>query len=325
MKKVGGSAFGVFVVLFLTFQVVSAATITLGVVTKPGASQNVCAEKFKEVLEGFSVHKVQILHSASLGTETEILKKIQKNMVHMGIITAGPFDGFVPEVSVIDYPFLFRDSVQADEVLDGPLGQELLGGLEKANFKGFGFAENGFRNLTNSVRPVREARDVRGLKIRVVESELHRELWTILGATTVPLGWPVNDQLKRGLVDGQENPLSVIWEYKLYEVQKYLSLTGHVYSAHIAVANLDWFKALSPKDQRLIEDSIREAVRHQRKWNRDRVAGFLTKLKETGMVVEENPDISSFRLAASRKEDYQIFNPRETRKLLEKFIKATGE
>lgn len=296
--------------------------IKLGVVTKPGSAQNVCAEKFKELLESkSSKYTVSIYHSASLGTETEILQQVQLGSVHIAIITSGPFDVFVPEVRVVDYPFLFESYEQVDAVLDGPPGQEILKRLEKAGFKGLAFSENGFRHLTNSKRPVHSVKDVEGLKIRVMESVIHKELWRLLGANPTPMGWPIYTELQQGTIDGQENPLSVIWNYKLHEVQKYLSLTKHVYSSHIDIASLKWFQSLPSEDQKLIQETMMEAARYQRKWNRENEATFLKNLKGAGMIVDENPDIQSFREKAKEIGKLNIFQVKEVQEVLPLFVR----
>jgi tripartite ATP-independent transporter DctP family solute receptor len=305
--------------------VLAGGVIKLGVVTKPGSAQNVCAEKFKELVESRSDYEVKIFHSASLGTETEILQQIQMNSVQMGVITSGPFDVFVPEARVIDYPFLFANSTEADQVLDGPAGQALLKALERARFKGLAYSENGFRHLTNNVRPVHTVDDVKGLKIRVMESILHKELWRVLGANPTPMGWPIYTELQQGTIDAQENPLWVIWNYKLFEVQKYMSLTGHVYSAHIDVASLDWFKSLSAKDQEMIVQAMKEAAAYQRKWNRDNEADFLAKAKAAGMIVDEAPDLASFRAKAAVLKDLDIYKDPKVQDMLTLFLNAVAK
>ncbi|HEC31925.1 MAG TPA: TRAP transporter substrate-binding protein [Deltaproteobacteria bacterium] len=303
----------------------SKTIIKLGVVTKPGSAQNVCAERFKDLVESKSGGNliIKIYHSASLGTETDILQQIQMNSVQMGIITLGPFDVFVPSVKVVGFPFMFKSFEQVDRVLDGPLGKELLKDLEVAGFKGISFSENGFRHLTNNVRPVHTVEDVKGLKIRVMESELHKELWRILGANPTPMGWPIYTELQQGTIDAQENPLWVIWTYKMYEVQKYLTLTGHVYSAHIDVANLNWFNSLPKSEQKLLQQSMIEAAHYERQWNRTNEAGFLAKLKKAGMIVDEHPDIASFKAKALKLKDLPMFQEKRTKELLEKCLEAT--
>ncbi len=283
--------------------------ITLGVVTSPGTAQYIAAEKFKELAEQSSGGEisVSILHSGSLGSETEILQQIQMNAVQMGVITLGPVDVFTPEVRVVEFPFLFKDYEQAHRILDGPLGDKVLGSLAKAKFKGLAFSENGFRNLTNSARPVHAVKDVEGLKIRVMESKVHNELWRLLGANPTPMPWPITTELEQKTIDGQENPLSVLVAYKLYEVQKYLSLTRHVYSAHVALANLDWFEALPLASQTLIRDSMRQAASFQRAWNRDNLDRFLAELEGKGMVVDERPDLASFQTKAEPLRNMDVY------------------
>lgn len=294
--------------------------IKLGVVTIPGSAQNICAEKFKELLESRSDYEVRVYHSASLGTESELLQQIRMNSIQMGVITDGPFDTMVPEVRVISYPFLFQGFEDVDRVLDGPAGQELLRRLEKSGFKGLAFSENGFRNLTNSRRPIHSAADLAGLKIRVMESMLHKELWRLLGANPTPMGWPIYTELQQGTIDAQENPLSIIWNYRLFEVQKYLTLTSHVYSSHIDVANLSWFEGLPESHRDIVRQCMVEAARYQREWSRKNEGDFLSKLKGAGMVVDERPDLESFRLRLRDLKDLEIFSGRETREILQKFF-----
>ncbi|NJB67657.1 tripartite ATP-independent transporter DctP family solute receptor [Desulfobaculum xiamenense] len=300
--------------------------IKLGIVMPPGSGQHVTAEKFGQLLEERSggEYAVDIFHSGSLGTETAILQQVQMGAVEMAIITLGPFDTFVPEVKVVSFPFMFRDYEQVDEVLDGPLGQEVLASLERAGFKGIAFSENGFRNLTNNVRPVHSVDDAKGLKIRVMESTLHKELWRTLGANPTPMGWPIYSELQQGTIDGQENPLWVVWTSRLFEVQKYLSLTGHVYSAHVDIANLGWFNSLPEETRTLIATCMRDAARYQRAWNRTNVADFLAKLKDAGMIVDENPDLASFKARAASLRNMDIYSDPATRELLDKFLDATS-
>ncbi len=300
-------------------------TIKLGVVTKPGSAQNIVAGKFKELIEQRSngAFKVTVYHSKSIGNETEILQQIQMNTVQMGVITAGPFDTFDPIVRVVNYPFLFRDAAQADMVLDGPLGKEILNDLERVGFKGLCFSENGFRNLTNNRHSVKTAADIEGLKIRVMASALHKAIWQALGANPTPMPWPIYTELEQGVIDGQENPLWVMEVYKFYEIQKYMTLTRHVYSPHIDVASLIWWKSLKTSDREMITEAMREAARFQRRDNREKDGARLKLLKDKGMIVEEHPDIASFRARVADLKDMKLFSEPKVHSLLLKILEVT--
>jgi len=324
MKKTGLIHLILMLMIFTTVQAAEAFTIKLGVVTKPGAAQNIMAEKFKELVEARSngAYTVKIFHSASIGNETEILQQIQMGTIHMGVITGGPFDTFDPVVRVINYPFLFKDHDQADRILDGPLGDEILKSLETSGFKGLCFSENGFRNLTNSKREVTGPDQVRGLKIRVMSSALHKAIWQALGANPTPMPWPIYTELEQGVIDGQENPLWVMEVYKFYEIQKYMTLTRHVYSPHINVASLNWFNRLPAADQSLIIDAAREAAKYQRKDNREKNADRLALLREKGMKVVDNPDIDAFRERVAGLKDLDLYRDPRVRDLLVRMLAA---
>lgn len=311
---------------FTAFTAESAVTMKLGVVTKPGSAQNIVAEKFKEIIERKSQGELQvkIFHSASIGNETEILQQIQLGTIQLGIITSGPFDSFDPVVRVIDYPFLFKDNDQADEILDGPLGSEILTSLESSGFKGLCFSENGFRNLTNSRQAVSKPSDIEGLKIRVMSSALHKSIWQALGANPTPMPWPIYTELEQGVIDGQENPLWVLEVYKFYEIQKHMTLTRHVYSAHIDVASLSWWKTLDQAQQEMIQQAMYEAAVYQRADNRAKNAARLELLKEKGMEVVENPDLEALRAQVADLKEIDLFQDQKVQTLLLKVLEATN-
>jgi tripartite ATP-independent transporter DctP family solute receptor len=299
--------------------------IKLGVVTKPGSAQNIAAEKFKELVAKRSNGgiKVQIFHSASLGNETEILQQVQMNSIQMAIVTGGPFDTFDPMARVVNYPFLFKDYSQVDRVLDGPLGAELLKSLESSGFKGLCFSENGFRNLTNNKRPVKTPADLKGLKIRVMASAIHKAIWQALGANPTPMPWPIYTELEQGVIDGQENPLWVMEVYKFYEIQKYMTLTRHVYSYHIDVASLKWWNTLDAATKKMIQEAMYDAAVFQRKDNRSKNEARLKFLKEKGMIVEEHPDVAAFRAKVAGLVNMELYKAPKVHALLLKFMGAT--
>jgi tripartite ATP-independent transporter DctP family solute receptor len=306
----------------------SAAALTrikLGVVTEPGSAKNVVAEKFKELIEQASGGdiNVQIFHSQSDGNETGMLQQIQMGTVQMGVVTAGFFDTFDPIVRVISYPFLFKDNEQADKILDGPLGAKILKSLERAGFKGLCFSENGFMDLTNNRRPVKSPDDLEGLKIRVMDSALHKAVWQALGANPAPVPWPIYTELEQGTIDGQESPLWVLEVYKFYKIQKYVTLTHHIYSPHIDVASLKWWETLDANTKDLIQKSIYEAAVFQRHDNRSKNAARLGLLKKEGMQIEANPDIDAFRAKVSGLKDTDLYGEPRVQALLIEMLNAT--
>ncbi|MBW1780986.1 MAG: TRAP transporter substrate-binding protein [Deltaproteobacteria bacterium] len=311
--------------LFYVGNAAAVTNIKLGVVTKPGSAQNIAAEKFKELIEERSNGdiRVKIFHSASLGNETEILQQVQMNSIQMAIVTGGPFDTFDPMARVINYPFLFKDYEQVDRILDGPLGAELLKSLEGSGFKGLCFSENGFRNLTNNKRVVKRADDLKGLKIRVMASAIHKAIWQSLGANPTPMPWPIYTELEHGVIDGQENPLWVMEVYKFYEIQKYMTLTRHVYSYHIDVASLNWWNTLDAKTQKMIQKAMVDAAVYQRKDNRSKNAARLKMLKDKGMQVEENPDVATFRAKVADIQKMDLYQDPRVQALLVKILAAT--
>ena len=241
----------------------------------------------------------------------------------MAICTAGPFDTFDPIVRVISYPFLFKDNAQADKILDGPFGQEIKDSMESSGFKVLAFSENGFRNLTNSKRPVKVADDVKGLKIRVMQSALHQTLWNSLGANPTPMPWPIYTELEQKVIDGQENPLWVIDVYKFYEIQKYMSMTRHTYSSHLDVASLQWWQTLKPEEQAMLQDCMYEAAVYERKDNRAKDADRLKLLLDKGMQIEMNPDVNSFRAKVAGMQQMDLFADPKVQSLLKRIIAAT--
>lgn len=251
--------------------------------------------------------EIEVFPAGQLGNDPKVLEGVRLGTIDMGTTGNPFFTAFAPELNILDLPYLFRDYDHAYRVLDGPLGRQLLDGLEKHGLKGIGFLEIGFRNLTNNRRPVRTVEDVRGLKIRVVPNPAHIHAWKLLGAIPTPMPWPeVYLALKTGTVDAQENPVTIIHAARLYEVQKYLSMTWHAYTAFDVVVNLQKYRGLPPDVQRVLDEALREAFVWQRQYNREVEGGYLQRMREAGMVIEEQPDREGFQrvVAAAVAEDY---------------------
>ena len=251
--------------------------------------------------------EVEIFPSAQLGNDPKVLEGVRLGTIDMGMTGNPFFTSFAPELNVLDLPYLFRDYDHAFKVMDGPIGRQLLGTIEKHGLKGVGFLEIGFRNLTNSKRPVKTPEDVKGLKIRVVPNPAHVQAWKLLGGIPTPMPFPeVYLALKTGTVDGQENPITIIYANKLYEVQKYLSMTWHAYTVFDVVMNLKKFQALPPDVQTVMTEVLQEAFVWQRNLDRRVEGDYLQKMKAMGMLIEEQPDRAAFAKVVANEvtEDY---------------------
>jgi tripartite ATP-independent transporter DctP family solute receptor len=241
---------------------------------------------------------IQVHHSRELGDERQVVEGLQLGTIHLTVSSTGPLGGFVPEMNVVDLPFLFRNPEHAYKVLDGEIGQDLLNKFDRVGIKGLAFWENGFRHITSAKKPIREPGDLKGLKIRVMENRVHQAAFRQLGADATPMAWgEVFTSLQQGLLDAQENPVPIIYTFRLDEVQKYLSLTAHVYSpAPVLMSKKTWDRL--PLDiQRVMLDTAREMARYERGLIGAQEQKELGELKARGMTVIENPDRSAFREA----------------------------
>ena len=296
MKKI----FSILTVLFFAFAGSAAAMeIKFAHVVNEKDAFHVAAEKFKELVEKRSqgALTVTIFPNAKLGDERTLLERMKMGIVDAGIITNGPIINFVPSFGVIDLPFLFRDPKHAYKVLDGSIGQKLMADLESQGWKGLAFGERGFRNLTNSKRTVNKPDDVKGLKIRVMQNPVYVDSFKALGANAVPMAWTeVLTALQQGTVDGQENPLNVIMAFKLYESQKYLSITRHAYAPAPIIMSMSTWKKLTPAQQEMVRKAAQEAAEHERAWDNKMEADWLKELKAKGMIVA-TPDLKPFQKA----------------------------
>ena len=272
-------------------------TMKISISTAQNSHQGVAIDTFaKEVAARTGGrYKVETFYNGSLGGERESIEAVQLGTQELAFSSTGPVPNFVPDAKILDVPFLFRDKAHARAVLDGPIGQELLTKFDAKGFKALAWAENGFRHMTNSKRDVKEPADLKGLKMRTMENPVHIAAYKGLGIITTPMAFPeVFTALQQGTVDGQENPLPVIMSAKFSQVQKHLSLTGHVYSPCIFVMNKASFDKLSAADKTAFLDAAKVAA----KANRDRVdqddANGVKELRAQGMTVIEDVDKAKF-------------------------------
>ncbi|MEY2659708.1 MAG: putative periplasmic component [Pseudomonadota bacterium] len=245
-------------------------------------------------------YKIQAFYSGSLGGERESIEAVQLGTQELTFSSTGPVPNFVPEARILDIPFLFRDKAHARAVLDGPIGEEMLGKFDSKGFKALAWGENGVRHMTNSKRSVNAPDDLKGLKMRTMENPVHVAAYKGFGIITTPMAFPeVFTALQQGTVDGQENPLSVIMAAKFDQVQKHLTLTGHVYSPAIFLMNKANFDKLSAEDKGHFLEAAKVAVKANRARVDEDDAKGVAELRSKGMNVVENVDKGKFVSALS--------------------------
>lgn len=272
-------------------------TMKINIAIAQNSHQGVAIDTFAKEVEARTGgrYKIQAFYSGSLGGERESIEAVQLGTQELTFSSTGPVPNFVPEAKILDIPFLFRDKAHARAVLDGPIGQEMLTKFDSKGFKALAWGENGIRNMTNNKRAINTPDDLKGLKLRTMENPVHVAAYKGLGIVTTPMAMTeVFTALQQGTVDGQENPLSVIMAAKFDQVQKHVSLTGHVYSPGIFLMNKGSFDKLSAADKQAFLDAAKEGV----KANRARVdaddAMGVSYLRGKGMTVTENVDKAKF-------------------------------
>lgn len=276
-----------------------AIDIKLAHVVNEQDSFHLAATKFKELAEKYTNGevKVTIYPNAVLGDERTLLERMKMGIVDAAIITNGPFINFVPKFGAIDLPFLFRDPEHAYAVLDGPIGDQLFAEAEKQGWKGLAWAERGFRNLTNSKHPVNSPADMKGLKIRLMQNPIYVDSFKALGANAVPMAWTeALTALQQGTIDGQENPLNVIVSFKLYDSQKYMTITRHAYAPAPLIMSMVTWKKLSASQQAAVTKAAKEAAQFERDFNNANEAQWLKDLAAKGMKIA-TPDLKPFLAA----------------------------
>ncbi|MCL6558903.1 MAG: TRAP transporter substrate-binding protein [Firmicutes bacterium] len=296
----------------------SSITLKVGHVLAPDHPYNLGLEKFAELVDQKTQGKVkvEVFHSSQLGNEREMIEGLQMGTVDMALVSTAPLMGFTKKFMVFDLPYIFETREHAYKTLDSEFGQELLKSLEEKGIVGLAYWENGFRHLTNSVRPVVHPSDVKGLKIRTMENKVHMESFRVLGADPTPMAFgELFTALQQKTVDGQENPLAQIETSKFYEVQKYLSMTGHFYApAPLLISKQKWDTI--PAD---LQDKIKSAAIEARDYERGLVQKADTELKEKlksrGMQVID-VDINEWREAMSPV--YQMFEAEIGKDVIEK-------
>jgi tripartite ATP-independent transporter DctP family solute receptor len=322
MKHVKTVVVGIVAVLCLvSFVSVSAAqsyAIKIGIGHPPDHSFVVASQKFKEQIEKRSNGrlKAEIFPSSQLGGEREMQEMVALGTLEMTV--TGVIVTYEPLFALLEAPFLYRDREHIKRVMESAVVADLGEALIKKGLRMVGFYENGFRNITNSKRPINSPADVKGLKIRTPENLAQVETFRALGAVATPMAYSeLYNALAQGVVDGQENPLQNIWTGKMFEVQKHLAMTGHIYNSAYIIASNKFWTGLPADLRKITEESIREASHGQMDMVANLDKKLLEDLKAKGMQVT-TPDQEAFRKATAPAYDafYAKFGDRG-RKIIE--------
>lgn len=244
--------------------------------------------------------------------ELDLLRSVQKGELSMAFISAAPLSNLDPRMAVLDLPFLFDSYDHADRVLDGPIGRELLESLRPEGLEGLAYLETGFRILSSAL-PLRDLASLKGRRIRVMESATCLNLFRALGADPVPSGVDrIYDMGRQGFIDGADRSYPTYWDFKLYEVHRYLTETRHAYSVKALVANLAWWDRLTPEGRKAFQQAALEAEReHRERQRRDEARVRSLAMKER---------IEIFPLSAEERARFR----ERVQPLYEEFIRAQG-
>ncbi|MDP9938886.1 TRAP transporter substrate-binding protein [Ectopseudomonas alcaliphila] len=248
------------------------------------------AQKFAEIIKEKSggKMKVMVFASGTLGGDAQVISSVQGGTVDMTLVTPGLLSGIEKGFALYGLPFLFQDTEEVDAVLDGPAGQNLLTTLEPHGIIGLGYWDHGFRHVTNSKHPVEKVEDLKGLKLRLQQIPTAIESFRALGASVVPLSFTeLYTAMETRTVDGQENPLAAIETSKFYEVQKYLSLTGHFYDPLVAIFSKRTWDKLNETERELVRSASLEAQAYERKVSREMAVSSREALAKHGMQINE--------------------------------------
>jgi tripartite ATP-independent transporter DctP family solute receptor len=246
--------------------------------------------KFEELVETGSNGEidVQIFPSSQMGPDREMIEGVQTGVLEMAIPPSSFFAGWDPAFAVIELPYMYASKDIAFDVLDGAAGDGMLARVENQGLVGLGWLELGVRNVTNNVRPIASPQDLEGVKLRTMKVPAHVATFESLGANPTPMNFgEVYSALQQGVIDGQENPLAIITSQRFYEVQKYLSTTGHVFAVYMPVVSKPFFDSLSAEHQQLIRASMARARAHQAELVAAEDASQLDEIRSAGVEVLE--------------------------------------
>lgn len=288
-----------------------------------GSSHGLGIAKFKELIEKESNGriKMQIFPDGQVGNDQSMMDSLKLGTLDMMVTSSAPIANTTKTFLVFDLPFLFNSEKMADAVLDGPAGQEILETLKGTGLIGLVYWENGFRNITNSKRAINTPEDLKGLKIRTMQNPIHLDSFKLWGANPVPM--PFNEvftALEQKVIDGQENPNTLIYDAGFYEAQKYLTISRHFYTPFVLMIGQKSWDKLSAADQALVKKVAEATKAYERQVNRENNAKYLDLMKKKGIAINEisAQDLDKFKVSA--KEIYERYSKDIGKERLDKVL-----
>jgi len=254
-------------------------------------ASNLALLEFEKSVEERSNGKidVQVFPNGQLyGSDREAVEAVQLGNIEMTMVATPTLSSFSSKFMVIDLPFIFKSDAAAHAAMDGELGETLNEELPAINLVGLGYGENGFRHFVNNKKPVETPDDLDGLKMRVMENKLYQDTFNLLGANASPLAFgELYSALQQGTYDAMDNPISLVYSMKFYEVQEYLTLSGHVYAPTITVINNEVLNNMSSELQTIVKEEAKIMSQYQRELTHEQDEEQLQQLKDLGMNVNE--------------------------------------
>lgn len=282
-------------------------------------------EKIKELSGGKM--EIDVYGDGQLGGDREVAETVQYGNIDMCVVSTTPVAAFYSDLNVFDAPFLFKDSAQAQEILDGEIGQQISKGMEDIGFKVLGFPENGFRQLSTATKEVHTPDDLKGLKVRVMESEVHIATWKALGASPTPMAFSeLFTALQQKTVDGQDNPFVTDRDNRFYEVQDYIIETNHVYTPYLLLMSKDSFDKLTDEEKAIVEEVGKYGVQVQREKTAEYDGDAVAEMQEKGVTLIQLTDEEKQQFRDAVSDIYGLVETKvEHPEVFQKILDATAE
>lgn len=298
MMKMNRKIIATLLAAALTALPVQAEKLKFGFEAPRSDTQYAAAKKFQELLKEKTGGKLDLalFPDSTLGNAQAMISGVRSGSIDIETSGSPNFSGLSPKLNVIDIPFIFRNKEHAYRVLDGKIGDELMTTLESQGLKPLAWWDVGFRAISNSKHPVRTPDDVKGIKIRTNQNPMYIKAFELLGANPVPM--PLSElytALETKTVDAQEHPIGILYSVKLYEVQKYLTLTNHGYTPLLVVMNKAKFDSLPADEQKALIESAQEAGKYQRQLNAEKEEKMLAEMEKSGLEIIRDVDTKPFR------------------------------